>query len=117
MMKCTVVLTLLSTASAAVSANLLSQRGASGQALDKEACLSCLRGMFDMMQRVRHPELGALLENADGTDSICISELSPPTQLKLVVERHSDHNGSATPNQRAGVYLVEPFRKLYPCDS
>jgi len=117
MMKCTVVLALLSTASAAVSANLLSQWCASGQPLDKEACLSGLRGMFAVLQRARHPELGALLENTDGTDSTCIFELAPPTQLKLAVERHSDHNGSASPNQNAGVYLVELFRKFYPCDS
>ena len=104
-----------STVQSFVSAQLLSQWCGSEDRLDNEACLSYLRGAFDVLQVARHDEYRSLIENEDGTDTICIPKLAPINQLKIVTVRHSKKNPQRLQSQAAAVFLMQMFQKTFPC--
>jgi len=97
-----------------VSARLLSAWCRSEQPLDTEACLSYLRGVFDTLQAVAHPESAALIERHDGGPAICISPLAPITQLKSAATRLRDAEGDPG-EQQGAVFLLRALRDAFPC--
>ena len=98
-----------------VSAHLLDQWCGSEDPLDNEACLSYLRGAFDVLQVARHEEHRSLIENNNGGDTICISNFAPITQLKIAVRRYASKQSGRLKSQPAAVFLMRMFRDTYPC--
>ena len=98
-----------------VSAQLLSQWCGSEDRLDNEACLSYLRGAFDVLQVARHAEHRSLIEEKDGSDTICIPGLAPINQLKIAMVRHAEKNPQLRQSQAGAVFLMQMFRETYPC--
>ena len=98
-----------------VSSRLLEQWCASDDPLDNEACLSYLRGAFDVLQLARHQTHRSLLETEDGADTICISRLSPINQLKQAALRYSARHPDRPQTQSAAVFVMRMFRDTYPC--
>ena len=98
-----------------VSAHLLDNWCASDEPLDNEACLSYLRGAFDVLQVARHKEHRSLIENNIGGDTICISNFAPITQLKIATRRYASKQPERLKSQPAAVFLMRMFRDTYPC--
>ena len=98
-----------------VSAGLLSQWCGSETRMDNEACLSYLRGAFDALQVARHAEHRSLIENADDSNTICISDLAPINQLKIAMVRYAKKNPGQLQSQAGAVFLMQMFRDTYPC--
>ena len=98
-----------------VSAQLLQTWCESNEPLDNEACLSYLRGAFDVLQVARHKNYRALIQHGDGSDAICISNMTPVTQLKIAARRYADDSDGDLALRGAAVFLMQMFRDTYSC--
>jgi len=94
-----------------VSTGLLLSWCRSAQAMNTEACLSYLRGVFDSLHAI---EARAKERDGDGDSVACISPLVPITQLKLVALRFARANPDALHGQ-AAEFLLRAFAKGFPC--
>lgn len=94
-----------------VSTGLLLSWCRSPQAMDAEACLSYLRGVFDSLHAIE-----ARAEQGDGERAsvACISPMVPVTQLKTVALRFAHANPDALHGQ-AAEFLLRAFGRSFPC--
>ena len=91
-----------------VSGQLITSWCWSDEALDKEACLSYLRGVFDTLQAVEDEsgrEQGRLL---------CVPRSTPITRLRAIVKRRA-REVPPKPSQQGSSYLIAAWRDVFPC--